>query len=274
MIVGIVGRSIDPTGAMCSLGAGKDTVADTLVSAHRFQKIGMADPLKRFCQEVYGFTYEQLWGPSEFRNKPDERYPREHTFARIEDEESSYLACECCGVRMRQHVNGKGKQCYLTTRYALKTLGTEWGRNCWAGTWIKKGVDIAQELLEDAQHTMYTPQEGLVSTTELTSTGEWERDDAPQHDTEGVVFSDVRFKNEVRHIREAGGKLLLVLRKVDKVAASAKDMAHQSENDLNEYSHKGDMWDDVIYNNGTLEALGRMTQQALGTLQGVSTIAD
>lgn len=284
MIIGVVGRSVDPTGAMCSLGTGKDTVADLLVNTHKFQKIGMADPLKRFTKEVYGFTDEQLWGPSKFRNIPDERYPREeHIWKLMECKDyAPYMyECECCGAQVKGDTRKAAQgQCYLTPRFALQQLGTQWGRYCWDDTWIKIGVNTARDLMENTMHIteqqymMYTPQEGLVAKVEQTSMGEWTRDDAPKHNMEGVVFSDVRFKNELKCIREAGGKILLVHRKVDEVAASAKDRAHQSENDLNEYPDSSDFWDEVIYNTGTLEALGRMTQQAVGTLLGVATIAD
>jgi len=62
-IVGIIGKA----------GSGKDTVADMLHEL-RYDKIAFADPLKRFCMDVFEFTEEQLWGPSEKRSEPDERY--------------------------------------------------------------------------------------------------------------------------------------------------------------------------------------------------------
>ena len=34
--------------------------------------------MKRIARDVFGFSDEQLYGPSEMRNAPDERYPREH----------------------------------------------------------------------------------------------------------------------------------------------------------------------------------------------------
>jgi len=66
MIIGVAGLA----------GSGKDTVADHLVEYHGFVKVALADPLKRICREVFDFSEEQLWGPSEKRNEPDKRYPR------------------------------------------------------------------------------------------------------------------------------------------------------------------------------------------------------
>ncbi len=57
MIIGICGNA----------GVGKDTTADFLVKTNGFVKVSLADPMKRICQAVYGFSNEQLWGPSEKR---------------------------------------------------------------------------------------------------------------------------------------------------------------------------------------------------------------
>lgn len=116
-----MGRIIGITG---HAGAGKDTAADILATWLDAQKLALADPLKRFCREVYDFTEEQLWGPSAKRNEPDPRYRR---------------------------VDGS----CLTPREALQTLGTEWGRRCYEDTWIDLGVRRAQEIAV-ARHAIIT----------------------------------------------------------------------------------------------------------------------
>ena len=100
MIVGICGRA----------GSGKSTAARHLVEAFGFVELALADPLKRFCHEVFGFSDEQLWGPSEKRNEPDPRYGT------------------------------------LTPRRALQTLGTEWARACYPDVWVDYGLRLAKEL--------------------------------------------------------------------------------------------------------------------------------
>jgi hypothetical protein len=87
-------------------GSGKDTVASMIPGAVR---MSFAEPLKRFCMEVFGWTEAQVFGPSELRNVPDPRYVR-HT----------------------------GE--LLTPRHALQTLGTEWGRGCSEDVWAQLGV--------------------------------------------------------------------------------------------------------------------------------------
>jgi hypothetical protein len=106
MIIGLSGKA----------GVGKDSVGNILERTYAFKRTAVADPLKKICKEVYDFTYTQLWGPSEERNKPDLRYPRpDGTF--------------------------------LTPREALQILGTEFGRHCYPDTWIELGLRKAQDLL-------------------------------------------------------------------------------------------------------------------------------
>lgn len=106
MIIGIVGHS----------GSGKDTMAERLVSRWGFVSVSLADPLKRICQDVFGFTDEQMWGPSEFRNAPDRRY-------------------------------GRDDGTFLTPRLALQTLGTDWGRSCHENIWVKHAMRTASSIL-------------------------------------------------------------------------------------------------------------------------------
>ena len=134
MIIGLAGNA----------GAGKDLGAERLTKEHGFVRVAFADPIKRYAQDIYAFTDEQLWGPSEMRNKPDERYPREHTWKAMQDDpDFKELACACCGQKTNQRQveddvfvpDEDGlTQCYLTCRYALQLLGTEFGRHCYQDT--------------------------------------------------------------------------------------------------------------------------------------------
>src|SRR6185369_7708635 len=92
-------------------GSGKDTAGDVLVNEFHFQKIALADPMKRFVQDLFGMTYDQLWGPSASRNAVDLRWNR-------------------------------------SPRELLQTLGTEWGRVMGhPDVWIQYLVRRAQFLL-------------------------------------------------------------------------------------------------------------------------------
>jgi len=98
--VGITGRA----------GAGKDVVANWLVDNRGFTKIALADPMKEFCQKMFGWSRTQLWGSSELRNQPDPRW--------------------------------RG----LTPRRALQQLGTEWGRAMHEDVWIRYALDRCYAL--------------------------------------------------------------------------------------------------------------------------------
>lgn len=126
-------------------GAGKDTVASFIAEAcGDSHMLSFAAPMKRFCQEVYAFTDLQLYGPSEYRNKPDPRYPREH---------GPFIGgrCACC---LQSNSRESMEDCCLTPRFALQQLGTEWGRNCFLDTWVNKGIRDARA--SSARVVMFT----------------------------------------------------------------------------------------------------------------------
>ena len=57
-------------------GVGKDECASVLLNKFGAVQTGLADPAKRHMADVYGFSYEQLFGPSKFRNAGDVRFPK------------------------------------------------------------------------------------------------------------------------------------------------------------------------------------------------------
>lgn len=141
MIVGIAGLA----------GSGKDTFAKYLLeeaadrgwSAATFS---FADPMKRFVAEVFDWAYADLVGPSELRERPDPRYRR---------------------------ADGE----LLTPRFALQTLGTEWGRNCYPNVW----VDLTIRQVEQASIDL-------------------------------AIITDCRFLNEATAVVRAGGKVVQIAR--------------------------------------------------------------
>ena len=74
----------------------------------------------------------------------------------------------------------RGDGSYLTPRMALERFGTEAGRYCYKGTWCNAAIRDAMET--QANYGC------------------------------GVVFSDARFINEFDAIRQAGGKVIRVVR--------------------------------------------------------------
>jgi hypothetical protein len=194
----------------CGLaGSGKDTSADFLVKNDMFVKVALADPLKRICREVYAFTDEQLWGPSAERNKPDKRYKR--TLNALQE-------AVMVGLQVpREYLY---LDAYLTPRYALQQLGTEWGRNCYPNTWVDLALRVADKLLDPTSKQMhrYTAREGLQEAP-------WD----PEYIPMGVVFSDIRFLNEVLAINAAGGYVFQLMRGQGLEGAAGQ---HRSETEL------------------------------------------
>lgn len=98
-----------------NMGVGKDTMADYIVSKYGFVKVSMADPFKRIAKEIYEFSDDQLWGPSEARNRDDMRYPRP---------------------------DGT----YLTPRIVTQLLGSELSRLAYPETWIVYMKRVIQKI--------------------------------------------------------------------------------------------------------------------------------
>ncbi len=178
-------------------GAGKDTVADFLVQHHCFEKISLSDPMKKFCKELFGWDDERLWGGSSLRNAIDES---------------------------RKRPDGQ----YLTARFALQTLGTEWGRACYEDVWIDRAIKDAGERLRYFK-------------------------------SDGVVIPDVRYKNERDAIWKAGGTIWRIIRPGSGLVGAAG--AHVSETELTDSMP----YDRILNNdNRPLEDLRALVARAIG----------
>lgn len=206
--------------------AGKDSIADRLVSAHGFVRVGWADPMKRFVQELFDFTDEQVWGNA--KEAPDPRYLRR---TRREGTDPA-LAVEVPE--------------YLTPRYALQTIGTEWGRDCYPAIWIEYGLRVARKILAHGHE--YNASIGLRE----------HGGSAPL--AAGVVFSDCRFQNELEAVRAAGGVLVRVKRPGRDGAVGVA--GHASE--MEQAAIPDSFFDHVIENVGTLADLHRHVDEIAG----------
>lgn len=146
-------------------GSGKDTAAAPWVERGA-TRISFADPLKAFCMQVFNWPADMLYGPSERRNAP------------------------CPYGRRRPDGTP------LTPRYALQTLGTEWGRGCYTDVWLELGLRRIQEARA----------------------------------TGPVVVTDARFRNELEALRAIGALLVRVER------PGVEALAHASEQDIMGYT--------------------------------------
>lgn len=195
-------------------GSGKDTFGAHLAKKYNFEPYALAKPLKEICRLVFDFSEEQLYGSSSKRNEPDPRY----LFSGV---------CPTCHQKCAGPANGPGTEVpmwkcfkcealyhlYVTPRLALQTLGTEWGRTLYDPIWA-----------ETATRTMQR------------SVGKDPR----------FVVTDVRFRNEVDILREAGAKLVRLKR-------GSQAFAHPSEAEM--AAMPDELFDFVIDNQTTLDFL-------------------
>jgi len=227
-------------------GSGKDAAANFLVEDHGFTKVALADPLKRIARDVYAFTDEQLWGPSQFRNTPDKRYPRPCKTCRGQgdrvDADGAFEPClGCHGARVT----------HLTPREALQKLGTEWGRECYPDTWVDLCIRTSAHLLDNI-YARYDQQRGAYQAMVDTQS-------ALNYRIKGVAVPDVRFLNEIRAIKQAGGKVIRISR--PGAGLDGAGALHVSETE--QAGLPDSMFDAVIQNTGTLEDLRAAVQAFL-----------
>lgn len=249
--------------------SGKDTAANFMVEHHGFVKIALADPLKRICKEVYDFSDEQLWGPSEMRNGPDHRYMQHpgglfwactaccHQFLGNPFEEKTIgglgpKTCARCqkkgdGIDGDFHLVALPVQ-YLTPRHALQQLGTNWGRECYPNTWVDLCIRTSRKVLDD-HSARYTQKDGIHHLYDNRTSEEADRIENTR--VRGVAVPDVRFRNEMNAIQEAGGRVIRIVRP----GAGLDGIHGQHVSETEQGSISDSEFDAVISNDGTLDDL-------------------
>ena len=249
-------------------GTGKDTVADILVRDRNMVKVAVADPMKRVIRDVYDFSDDQLWGPSELRSVIDPRYPRPaHIWepsGNLEGEGWRRLQehkCACCGKKVMAEVghNSYGLwvllggfeegTCYLTPRYALQTLGTEWGRHAWPETWVHYAYRTYEGLQAGGYY--YEPRSGLRPWSTV--------NDLVQPKTD-VVVPDIRYKGEFEGFEKRG----CVLIRVRRPGYDKPQWNHPSETEQLEIPDAS--FHHVLLNDSTPEALTEKVKDLLQKL--------
>lgn len=273
-------------GLLGNAGAGKDTVAEMITGRHpvhldgvwvnvrelappptpveplreRAAQIALADPLKEYARTVYDFSVTQLWGPSSARNAGDPRYPKTcssckgaglcaHPYG--QDDHVDLACIQCSGLSeepwtARRGVKGTGVV-HLSPREALQKLGTEWGRTCWDMTWLSFGLRRARTFLETTRAVPALGSSRASFVLERTSL---------------VVVSDLRFVNEAREIRAAGGEVWSIVR--PELDTSGAMYTHQSEREQKEKSFElRRLVSRTIMNDGTRDDLKSRVRAAL-----------
>jgi len=256
-------------------GSGKDTTAAFIAKYTNGVCIAQADPMKRFAKDVFGFTEEQLWGPSECRNAEDPRYAAPDTWEGADATMGSYTTDQWI-QSVLPNVKGEaltratlaldqwfsklakdhgvifGKRMgaatqptrILTPRYVLQTLGTEWGRTVGPTMWNDYALRMAVKLLT-----------GDFTGYDRTYGGHAKQGEAP-HDY--IILTDGRFRNEILGIKKIGGYVINVVSPSEDGSATEKAgvAGHKSEAELKSIPRH--FFDAVLVNDksnglGTLE---------------------
>lgn len=205
---------------------GKDTIANYLAEKHGAVVLANADPMKRFFSKVLKIDPLLLWGPSSLRgqeikeldwavNEDNLRYdPETHRFLTDFFQEHTISIARKFLEEWFRTVHSKFvSDGFITARYLLQTLGTEWGRMLYRDIWIKKSTESALQILKggfDYQSTV-----GVV-----TASGK-----IPKM----VVIPDGRFLNEVVEVASLGGQIW----KLDSPEVDDVVLNHASEKDQN-----------------------------------------
>lgn len=271
-------------------GSGKDTVANALIGGFDAVRIGCADPAKRHMADLYGFTEEQLFGPSEKRNAGDLRYPkhsnlilikRNHTEigdtffdydlvserVALDPNATYYSFCEHRSSESIQYnlpyeVVNTNKRVYyviegdpnfwLSPREALQKY-CELMNTMYLDTWIRKSIETQIQLAAEYPKYSYSNMHGLVNVEYPLDT----------RNTYLVTCSpDFRHKHEVKLIREyEKGDTISVLIRVKRPSIPKPPYQHRSE--IEQTTIPDSEFDFVLDNCGTIDELDVKTKQAM-----------
>jgi len=244
MIIGILGVA----------GSGKDTAGKLMVEQHGCYSMAFADALKVFCQWMFGWTAEQLWGPSSARNALDESL--------------SLYQCSACGYFSRALQDEIAESapeddilcpsCYeftlasawltaLSPRFALQHLGTEWART------LKQDAHIDFTLSRIRSVQCAGPTRDPLWSVLPTEVLQQRLIPALHHGNPSVFISDCRFKNEVERIQAEGGRVFRIVRDSCEDTTTTGIAGHASE--AEQLNIPDSSLDGIIDNNGTLTQL-------------------
>lgn len=190
-VIGITGKA----------GSGKDTLAKLIGDYRPVQNIALADPIKRFALQFFGFTEEQLWGPSEGRKAVSPGCTMFGGYSQVTETVENWLQSvqHYNGPKhlvswYQNHVLGTPPEA-RTARHILQTLGTEFGRDLDPDIWVRQALLSAEHVLGGRCYDR-TLGRG---------------DGQAQNPPEAVVVTDVRFRNEALAIKKLGGTVIRVV---------------------------------------------------------------
>jgi hypothetical protein len=250
MIIGIMGNA----------GAGKGELARIFLKELGGYEIALADPIKEFCKDVFQFTDSQLWGPSEMRQKPDTRYSikkpkcwfglhnserdlailyREGAIDRCERYADKWLDLVLpphidrpkAYWKLHRIIQVIVKEEVIAPRLCLQKIGTDWGKALYSDIWIEHMILRIQTL-------------------------------AIQGFGGPAIVTDVRFVDECKAIKEAGGVVVGITRPGQPTYKWTGYRSHRSEQE--QFSEEMRPHIDMVFrNDGTVQQLRQKVISAI-----------
>jgi hypothetical protein len=223
-IIGLAGKA----------GSGKSTAAKYIVDEMGGIEVAQADVMKRLLWRVFDFSSEQLWGPSEERNKEVDLTRKKSEITINYNKTVGPWVDDLLHVKFDLFEKAldnwfHAQELIVSPRKLLQTLGTDVVRQLSATVWSDYALATAFKLLGGG--FKYFKEVGLV-------------EDPKQTPYSLVVISDVRFLNETININKVNGTVIRI--KSDATSNST----HASETELD--SIPSHFYDETIWNYKTL----------------------
>jgi hypothetical protein len=248
-------------GLLGEAGSGKDTAAEMLVQQHGFYSLALADPLKVYCGWLFGWQPWQMWADGKVKD------------AAIED--MTFSRCPHCGVAgpaaERQTPAGPEPYCAscgyrgsmfsewlgaLSPRYALQSLGG-WGRSIMPRVYPDFALKRVMDVLNGG-HPIYDEFRKFIPDSVIEKRYSGWRIGVR---TAGVVITDVRYRNEMEAIQQAGGRVVRIVRSTKDNVVKTGIPGHHSETEQQSIADRE--VDDIIFNDGSLEDLGNEVRRVV-----------
>lgn len=210
-------KDIQVLGIAGNTKSGKDTLANFLAEEFGCTVTHFADSFKNILKGVFAFSDDQLWGKS--KNVPDERYvfsgtcPLDHAQCEWSDVDSLWHCPTCSNTYQK----------FLTPRFTMHTLGTEWGRTMYGSVWTEMTLRNILETFHKTGNTRF-------------------------------VIADLRFREEVEQVKQVGGIVVRIKRDIP-----LEHAWHATEAEL--LTLPDSMFQSVVDNNGTLDDLKKQAHE-------------
>lgn len=235
-------------------GTGKDECAKRLITHHKAVQTGLADAGKRHAADVYEFSEQQLWGPSQFRNAGDPRYPKpilrsvtlEPVISKYPNKYSSsknlhivdYPKEASWDFSHLAQISENDPRYFLSPRELLQQY-LDLLNNLYETTWIERGIRDHRAIAAGT-HT-YSRTVGLIPSTD-------------PHPVSITCFSDFRYLHEHRAIKtQLKLDFIPILIRIKRPSCPSPPYSHVSETEQTRIPDR--LYDFIISNDQSLEHL-------------------